>query len=380
MEAKLFLRILLISRHIARSERFRELFQRLSNARSPEEILRIIEEEVRHLGGDIERLWQSDGIQNSQDLINIVEPGALVGPPDLYLLSAFASPMTDEEVEGYVREMLEIYNRHEDTETTRQLIDELFEKFSKANVDASNGNLPTNIDLYEAACVEWFIQFDNGYFRNLSSQDLKALTNKLAEIKDQLSSSQLEELHEVRELYWSDPFSVDAAWKDKAIRWLSTLNEDLHTDIQEAYEIVNPPTHGMFRRINQSPPSESPDNTAESTQRSLDSGASSAEVESSARSEDNGVREGTETSPEVGSTADPSPQEQVADGLYSTNDNEPGSTADRLLQVVDELYGIKELDSTDPLSPHRKPATKPIEPIDTTIGEVNPDPSESSIT
>ena len=235
-----------------------------------------------------------------------------------------------------------------------------------------------NVTPYEAAWAEWFIQFDNSYFRGLNSQDSKALATKLFEIKDQLSPDQFEEFWEVQELYWRDPFSVDAAWKDKAIDWFSTLNEDLHKDIQEAYEIVNPTTHGTFRRAKQLPRSgNNSDNSPEPPHIPDDSSAPRSEIRSPSPLDR--VREDTEPSPEQGSpTETTSPLEQIVNGLYNIRDGEKDSLTELTSpreRIAAAFYGIggsEKNNATEPISPPSNKTELPEIPVD------NPsDPSET---
>ena len=217
----------------------------------------------------------------------------------------------------------------------------------------------TNIDPYEAACAEWFVQLDNSYHSNLSLPDLEALATKLIGIRNRLSSSQLDELDEVKELYWSDPSSVNATWKDKAIGWFSTLNEDLHTDIQEAYEIVNPSREGSDSS-----------GVREDIQPQQE-----VEITATELSPNEQIVEGLYDINKAGDAAtELSPNEQIVEGLYDIN--KAGDAATELSpneQIVEGLRGGESDSVTNPLS-QDKAATEPAEPISPTLGKVNLDP------
>ena len=228
-----------------------------------------------------------------------------------------------------------------------------------------NSEVPgDNVNPSEASRAEWFVQFDNTDHSNLSLSDSEALATKLIEIENRLSPSQLDQLDEVKELYRNDPASADVAWKDKALGWLSTLNKDLHTDIQGAYEIVNLPTQ---EKTNPSPQSEGSDKSGDSPQIPVDRGAPRPEVQSSPPLNDGGVPAGTESL---------SLQERLVYTLLDIKEldgvTEPLSPQE---QIVAALYNIYEDGSSiEQISPYGKKFA--LEPPDPTIG-VPPDPSET---
>ena len=226
MEARIFLRALLITRHLARSDRLREFVRNLQNAKSPEDIRKLIQAEWERFKDEI---MAGTNPSTEYDLVSGIDPD-----PDVFytsLESLWSSELFDENwLKALTDEDLSNLAtvRLPDLEPSNISFDEL-------------SDLPPNVDPLEAISALWFVEFDNSYLDGLNLPDVESLVDKLSEIKEQLSPSQLDALHDLRALYWTDPFSKEAAWRTEAIRWFSTLEESTQKAIEDAHKIINIP-------------------------------------------------------------------------------------------------------------------------------------------
>ena len=229
MEARIFLRALLITRHLARSDRLREFVRNLRNAESPENVRKLIQAEWERFKDEI---MSGTDPSTAYDLVSGIDPD-----PDVFYKSLEALWSSELFDEGWLKALTD--------EDLSNLANTLLPDLEPSNISFDVSDLPPNVDPYEAICALWFIEFDNSYFGNLSLPSAESLGDKLSEIAEQLSPSQLEALHEVRALYWTDPFSKDAAWRPEAIRWFSTLEESAQKAIEDAHNITIPDWHSV---------------------------------------------------------------------------------------------------------------------------------------
>ena len=260
------------------------------------------------------------------------------------LIEAFRNryPVISEELEEYYRAIREYIER---------LRDRFEEKVSESGEEA-----------------QWFVQWDDSYLDNLPVSLMKELPHRLDEIEHQLSDSQLNDLEEIR-----DAFPKDAAWHDKVSHWFSTLDEGLHTDIQDAYKIGNPPTatqvHGGSNISGQTgvqiSDTEAVRQRSPATHRQIEGSIDPVEstkpqdatlpaklaAQTAVRSDPPETKGGTESNDDVQLSAKLAAQIAVRSGLLETQDGTEGETAK---------------------------LRTPEKPIDVLPIEVRPDPSDSA--
>ena len=368
---------IILSKHF--QEEFKQLVEKLYPHLSSTEVEALIKSEREHL----ERWIELNGTEDQKSLLDLMRSDVDVRQENYW--ENYLSDLRDNDnVPEDLKEILAQFQEIEGFLSGLPMDPRSLSESSVSGILAEAraivasfypSDLPENVDFYEAVCAVWYIESAYLNFGNHSIEDILNLTTKLDEISNKLSPSQLEELREVRDLYLQDPFSRDAEWRNKAIDWFSTLDEDLQENIEEAFEVVNPP---QIAAAPMSPDTSGlSQNTVESAQPFVEKGASAPEVQMSKSLDGDGARESTETPAEIASAAaEPSLQEKISAGLHGIDTGEAVRVTDPpslQSKIVAGLHGSGEVGGGGKLPQQGKIDTEPINPQGTESGS---DPSD----